>query len=330
MQSTLGLSTYRWNNNLKSVFLLFLFPFLLLGLLGLFSYVIAWRYLDARGYVSEDLIKQLGLHIGVGATPSTFAASVVGGYWPIVIGIACIWVSIGFIFNERMIHAMTGATPIDRKSAPNLYNTLENLCISRGLKMPRLYLIGSDKMNAYASGIDERSYCITVTRGLLENLNHDEIEAVLGHELTHIINRDVRLLIITIVFVGMISYISQMLWRIIFRNIGRERDRGVSILMLIAAIIMVIGYVFALLLRFAISRKREYLADAGSVVLTKNPEALITALEKISANSEVLHIPPEARQMLIENPPTGLKLFDTHPPIKDRILILRELSGLPR
>ena len=162
----------------------------------------------------------------------------------------------------------------------------ENLCISRGLKVPNLYVIDTDEMNAYASGIDEKSFAITVTRGLLERLNDKEMEAVLGHELTHIINRDCRLLIITVVFVGMISFAAQMMWRgmrfsVYGRNMRDQRGGGgVALLMLIAGIMLLIGYVMALVLRFAISRKREYLADAGSVELTKDPEALISALRK--------------------------------------------------
>ena len=121
-------------------------------------------------------------------------------WWPIVVGIAAVWVMIGYLFNDTIIHMATGAKPVTREEQPKLYNLLENLCISRGLNMPRLYIVDTDAMNAYASGIDQKSYAITVTRGLLDTLNEDEMEAVLGHELTHIIDRDCRLLIVTIVF----------------------------------------------------------------------------------------------------------------------------------
>ena len=126
---------------------------------------------------------------------------------------AAVWVLVGYFFNDTLIHAATGARPVTRADAPQLYNSLENLCISRGLKTPNLYIIDTDEMNAYASGIDQKSYAITVTSGLVERLNSKEMEAVLGHELTHIINRDCRLLIITVVFVGMISFAAQMVWR---------------------------------------------------------------------------------------------------------------------
>jgi len=155
---------------------------------------------------------------------------------------------------------------------------------------------------------------------------------VLGHELTHILDRDVRLLLVTIVFVGMISFLAQMLWRSL-RVASFRRQRGnAGLVILAAAVIAGIGYMLALVLRFAISRRREYLADAGSVELTKNPEALISALRKISENANVPHVPAEVRQMFIENPLSSSNfsnLFATHPPIEDRIRVLEQLEGAP-
>ena len=146
-------------------------------------------------------------------------------------------------------------------------------------------------------------------------------------------NRDVRLLIITIVFVGMISFVAEMIWRNIrLMSYGGNRDRkgGMMLFVLVAAVIAGIGYLLALVLRFAISRKREFMADAGAVDLTKNPEAMIRALEKISGNAHLPHVPSEVKQLFIENPPElGLTgLFATHPPIAERIAVLREIGGL--
>ena len=200
--------------------------------------------------------------------------------------------------------------------------------------MPRLYVVETDAMNAYASGIDTRSYAITVTSGLLAQLTADELEAVLAHELTHIMNNDCRLLIVTVVFVGMISFLSQLLWRgLRVASFTRVRGKGglaVLVFMVIAAVAFAIGYMLALVLRFAISRRREYQADAGSVDLTKNPDALIGALRKIANNPDVPHVSSEVRQMLIENPPAASalgRLFDTHPPIAQRIAVLEALGG---
>lgn len=331
----LGLQTYRWNNNIKSLLLLAAFPLLLLALLGGIFYVFG---LITIGSGSQDLFPFdfLSLHPVLGtAGPGDLAVSAVYAWWPIVLGIAAVWVLIGYLFNDAIIHMATGAQPVTRESAPQLYNILENLCISRGLKTPKLYIIETDAMNAYASGIDERSYAITVTSGLLKRLDAGEVEAVLGHELTHIMDRDCRLLIVTIVFTGMISFLAQLLWRSLYiasYRTRRSRDGGgaVAIVMLIAAVALVIGYLLALVLRFAISRRRELLADAGSVDLTKNPDALISALRKIATDAQVPHVPTEVRQMFIENPPSGFDLgglFATHPPIATRIKILEELGG---
>jgi heat shock protein HtpX len=330
----LGLQTYRWNNNLKSMLLLAAFPLLLLALLAGIFYVFG---LIAIGPGSQDTLPfdSFGLVPVLGtAGPADLAVSAVYAFWPIVLGIAAIWVLVGYLFNDTIIHMATGAQPVTRESAPELYNLLENLCISRGLKTPKLYIIDTDAMNAYASGIDERSYAITVTSGLLSRLDADEIEAVLGHELTHIMDRDTRLLIVTIVFTGMISFLAQLTWRSLYLasyRTRRSRNGGaVGIIMIIAAVALVVGYMLALILRFALSRRRELLADAGSVDLTKNPDALIRALRKIATNAQIPHVPSEVRQMFIENPPSGFDLgglFATHPPIATRIRILEELGG---
>jgi len=253
-------------------------------------------------------------------------------YWPFIAGAAAVWLLLAYAFNDVLIHSATGAKAVTRDEAPRLYKILEPLCISRGMAVPQLYVIDTDAMNAYASGIDKRTYSITVTRALLDRLDERELEAVLAHELTHILDRDVRLLLITIVFVGAISFIAQLLWRSL-RVVSYRRARGdAGLVLLAAAVVAGIGYLFALILRFAISRRREYLADAGSVELTKDPEALISALKKISENADVPHVPSEVRQMFIENPLSEsgfLNLFATHPRIADRIRVLEQLEGAP-
>ena len=334
--SSLGLTTYKQNNNIKSILLLSAFPLLLLALLGVIFFLFGLVGANQDPYAPTSF-QVLGLQpvLGTGSALD-LALAAMFAYWPIVFGVAAIWVLIGYFFNDAIIHMATGAQPVTREERPELYNLLENLCISRGLTMPKLYIIDTDVMNAYASGIDQKSYAVTVTRGLLDQLNKDELEAVLAHELTHIIDRDTRLLIITVVFVGMISFFAQLLWRglRVAAWSGRSRSRNggaaVVVIMLIAAVAMVVGYLLALVLRFALSRRRELLADAGSVELTKNPDALISALLKISKNADVPHVPSEVRQMFIENPPSGFDLgglFSTHPPIAKRIRILEELGG---
>ncbi len=333
MPAALGLSSWRWSNNIKSMLLLLAFPLLLLGLLGGVFFAAGWLNLDAHGAVDPRFLMAMGFAT-TARTPLDLATQAVWDYWPIVLGIAAVWTLLGYLFNDAMIRAATGAKPIERSEAPKLYNLFENLCISRGLTMPRLYLIDTGVMNAYASGIDEASYSVTVTRGLVERLDDAEIEAVLAHELTHIINRDVRLLVVAIVFTGMLSFVAQMMWRSMrFASHGRQSSRGggkgALVLMLIAAVMMTVGYGLAVMLRLALSRRREYLADAGAVALTKNPEALIAALQKISGNADLPDVPAEVRQMFIENPPSFFALFDTHPPIQERIRVLRAIGGVP-
>jgi len=326
----LGLTTYRQDNNIKSTLLLLLFPLLLLTLLGAIFFF-GGALTDPRQlFYALDIEPVLGT-----GSALDLALSAIAAYWPIILGVAAIWMLIGYFFNDAIIHLGTGAKPVTRQEQPELYNLVENLCISRGLKTPQLYIVDTDAMNAYASGIDDRSYAITVTRGLLDALNKDELEAVLAHELTHIMERDTRLLIVTIVFVGMISFLTQLLWRSIrvaafSRSRSRDKGGGVMIFLLIAAVASAVGYLLALVLRFAISRRREYQADAGAVDLTKNPDALISALMKISRNPEVPHVGSEVQQLFIENPPSHFalaQLFDTHPPIDKRIKVLEELGG---
>jgi heat shock protein HtpX len=327
--AALGLTTYRLNNNLKSTALLIAFPALLLTLLGVVFFLLGLA--TGRGAPMD----MFGVSSVLGTdSPLDFAVSAIVAWWPIVLGVAALWVMIGYFFNDWIIHKATGAAPADRRQEADLYRLTENLCISRGLITPKLYIIETDAMNAYASGIDDRTYAITVTRGLLQQLNKDELEAVLAHELTHIMERDTRVLIVTIVFVGMISFLAQLLWRSLrfasFRRVRGKSGAPVLLLMLIAAIAFAIGYVLALVLRFAISRRREYQADAGSVDLTKNPDALIGALQKIAGNPDVPHVPTEVRQMFIENPASALDLgglFATHPALSKRIDALQQLGG---
>jgi heat shock protein HtpX len=327
--AALGLTTYRLNNNLKSTALLIAFPVLLLALLGVVFFVLGL----ASGRSMPMNVFGVSSILGTG-TPLDFAMSAIVAWWPAVLGIAAVWVTIGYFFNDWIIHKATGAAPVDRRQEPELYRLVENLCISRGLTVPKLYVIETDAMNAYASGIDDRTYAITVTRGLLKQLNQTELEAVLAHELTHIMERDTRVLIVTIVFVGMISFLAQMLWRSLqfssFRRVRGKNGAPVILLMLIAAVAFAVGYLLALVLRFAISRRREFQADAGSVDLTKNPDALISALQKIAGNPDVPHVPTEVRQMFIENPSSALDLgglFATHPAISKRIAVLQQLGG---
>jgi heat shock protein HtpX len=203
--------------------------------------------------------------------------------------------------------------------------------------MPTLRIIETPVRNAYASGLREGKMSVTLTRGLIQTLDASEIEAVMGHELTHIRNRDVRLLVISIIFVGIFSFAGQMIFRGMFYSnmgrAGRSRRSGggnAGALVLVAFAIIGISWALAVLVRFALSRKREFLADAGAVDMTRNPDAMISALRKISANADLAKAPNEVKSMFIENPAAsgGLGgLFSTHPSLDKRIEALVMMGG---
>lgn len=314
-----GLQTHIWNNNLKSVLLLAGFPLLLLLLI----YGLAVGFVGLTEYVTS--VEQ-GL---------VLAFDHMTRLWPFAFLGAAVWFLIAWGFHQRIIEAAVGAKSLSRKEAPEIYNLLENLCIARGITMPRLNVIETPALNAFASGLSEKSYKITVTRGLMEVLDKDELEAVLAHELTHIENRDVRLLVIAVIFVGIFSFFGEILFDGLFRRgvrIGghtRSRNgdsRGGGALILIAIALIVIAYVLALVIRFSLSQKREYLADAGAAELTRNPDAMISALQKISGNAQI-DAPNDVQQMMVENRARFAGVFATHPPIEKRIEALREFAG---
>jgi heat shock protein HtpX len=329
-----GLKTYIWNNRLKSLILLAGFPVLLLLICFAFALLIAAMNDPNVGQGIRDAFTLL---------PSLI---------PVAFGGAIIWFVIAWFANQGIIDLVTGARGVDRKAEPRVYNLLENLCISRGITMPRLRIIETDARNAFASGVRKGQYSITVTRGLMDALTDAELEAVLGHELTHIENRDVQLLVVSAVFVGVISLVGDLLiqaprallwstsgggwggggWGGGGRSRSRERGGGggggAIVLILIAVAIFVVARLLAIALSFAVSRKREFLADAGSVELTKNPDAMISALRKIAGHSEI-HAPAQIQEMFLDHPrQSGLGgLFATHPPIEARIADLVKYAG---
>ena len=250
---------------------------------------------------------------------------------------AFIWIAIAYKFHQKMIDAVTGAQPVTRQEEPRLYNLLENLCISRGITMPTLRIADDDALNAFATGLNQKQYSITVTRGLINALNDQEIEAVLGHELTHIRNGDVRMLVIAVVIAGAISFFGELVFRIFFQNVmwggGRRsssdgRKGGAGLAIIIAIAIIVVVWILSIVIRFALSRQREYLADAGSVELTKNPDAMISALRKIEGRGEIPGANSAVMEMCIDNPRVGFSnVFDTHPPVEARVEALVKFAG---
>jgi len=306
----IGIQTQQRRNNVKSIFLLFMFPILLIGLVYLF-FVIFYA-LNEESYFS--------------AGQTTLEAL------PAVIIVVTIWFFIAYFFNTLMIQRATQAVPLERRENKRVYNLVENLCMASGMDMPKVNVIEDHSLNAFASGMNKNTYTVTLTRGIINTLDDLELEGVIAHELTHIRNRDVRLLIVSIIFVGIFTMIAQMATRIAFHSsVGRSNNKNngaaTLIMLLVVAALGAIGYIFSLLIRLSISRRREYMADAGAAQMTKNPLALAAALRKISRNPEIHGVKREdIAQLYIEHKAKGAfsGLFATHPPIEQRIRILEQ------
>ncbi|MCO6495022.1 MAG: M48 family metallopeptidase [Bacteroidetes bacterium] len=254
---------------------------------------------------------------------------------PYVLAGVAVWFIIAYFGNTTIINAGTHAKSLSRTENPRVYNLTENLCMSIGMTMPKLQIIESPVLNAFASGINEKTYSVTLTRGIIDALDDKELEGVIAHELTHIRNRDVRLMIISIIFVGILAVMSRVLLRNMLYIGGKRKSRddngkgsgGVAIL--VALLLVLLAYFFSILFKLGISRKREYMADAGAADMTKNPRALASALRKISGNNNLEFVNGEMKQLFIANNvkenkfSSGLSnLFATHPPIEKRIEVL--------
>jgi len=274
--------------------------------------------------------------------------------FPWATGIAALWIVVAYFFHQNMIDAVTGGESVTRKEQPRLYNLLENLCISRGIPMPKLKIMDSPALNAFASGLNRRQYSITVTTGLLNALNDQEIEAVLGHELTHIRNGDVQLMVIAVIIAGVVGFFGELFFRLFTNlswnstgdsswsssspsssssssssdNSSSKGSGGAVIVVIIAIALMVVAWLLSQVVKLALSRSREYLADAGSVELTKNPDAMITALRKIEGRGELAGATSAVMELCLDNPRQGFAdLFATHPSVPSRVEALVKFAG---
>jgi heat shock protein HtpX len=258
---------------------------------------------------------------------------------PFVTAGTAVWLLIAWKFHQGMIDSAVGSHDVTRTEEPRLYNLLENLCISRGIPMPKLKVTEDTALNAFATGLNQKQYAISVTRGLMNQLDDAELEAVLGHELTHIRNGDVRMLVIAVVIAGVISFVGELIFRGLFRGglrMGggssgggnRKGGGGAVIVILIALAIVALAWILSIVIRFALSRSREYLADAGAVELTKNPDAMIMALRKIEGRGELQRGTASIMEMCVDNPHSGfVDIFSTHPAVPDRVAALVQTAG---
>lgn len=322
----IGIQTQKRRNDFRSTLLLFMFPCLVLGMVYIFFILFAWL-----GFIEEAETEG---HFWLSVN-SVYSNSV-----PYVLGVIFVWFTIAYFWNTYIIKVSTRATTLERKKNKRVYNLVENLCMSQGMRIPKINIINDESLNAFASGINERTYTVTLSKGIINRLKDDELEAVIAHELSHIRNHDVHLLIVSIVFVGVFSRIARLAFESIFSSSDSSSNKkdgnsngAVIIVLLLALIVALIGLLFAKLMRFAISRKREYLADAGAAEMTKNPLALASALRKIAKDPNIEAVTREdVAQLFIQHPGKQAVgfigslggIFDTHPPIEKRISILEQ------
>lgn len=327
-----GIQTQIDRNNSNSVVLLLLFPCIILAAVWLFCCVFGYRssydeYHNTVSYMDWDTVTAMWIK----AVP-----------W--VVGIVGIWFLIAYICNSQMIEHATGSCPLERRENPHIYNMVENLCMSCGMDMPKINIVDDPQLNAFASGISKKTYAVTLTTGIIRLLDDAELEGVIAHELTHIRNRDTRLLIVSIVFVGIVATVLNVLANTVLRMFlyggGRrsrdDKEGGAGLIIIfgiVAVVCSAIAYFFVSLTRFAILRKREFMADAGGAELTRNPRALASALRKISGNPGLGQVGREdIAQLYIIHPKKLAQgflnkigiMFSTHPSTEERIRILEQ------
>jgi len=318
-----GMRTHIWNNGLKSLGLLACFPILL----GLLAYGGILAAAAAQGMPFDR------------AFP--YAMRKLPDLLPWILGISGVWFVIAWFINTWMIGHSTGARSVTRREEPRFYNITETLCISQGMPLPKLAVMETDALNAFAMGMNRSQYTVAVTRGLLETLDDDELEAVIAHELSHIQHGDVRLLVITTIFVGIIAFVTDMLfnnWDVLLRGSlfsgsSDDDDKKGSFLaslaiVLVAVVIFIVVRLLGVLCKLAISRRREFMADMQAVRMTRKPDAMIGALRRISGRSEVPGIPADVRPMFFDDAPGFLgAVLSTHPTIESRIAAIARHTG---
>ncbi|MBI4036648.1 M48 family metallopeptidase [Candidatus Daviesbacteria bacterium] len=254
-----------------------------------------------------------------------------------IVGIALIIAGVmnfvSYFWSDKIVLGISGAKPIAKKDNPEVYRTVENLCIAAGLPLPKIYLINDSAPNAFATGRDPKHAAIAFTSGILEKLNKQELEGVTAHELSHVGNRDTLVMAVVSVLVGTIALLSDFFLRSLW--FGRSRDRGGGLYMVLAIAAAILAPIAAMLIQLAVSRRRELLADASGVLLTRYPAGLASALQKISSDRQPLKTAHTGTaHLFIVNPLKGKEagawlagLFNTHPPIEARIKALHEMEG---
>jgi heat shock protein HtpX len=329
-----GLRTHAWNTALRSLLLLAGFPVLLTAM----GYALALLLVASEApSIAEGLVQ---------------ATALLPAIIPVALVLAGTWFAIAWVGHNRILDIATGARRIrDPREAPRLWQLTEALCISRGMTMPRLGVIETPARNAFATGLTPARAGVTVTTGLMEALDDRELSAVIAHELAHIRNGDARLGVVATVFVGVITLVTDGVWNLLklgWRSGGvssgrsrssssssssSSRNRGgggggvVLALIAIAIVIAVIAHVLALVLRMALSRNREFLADAGAVEMTGDADAMVSALRKVAQRSDMPEVPEQVRALFLHDGKLAAAWFATHPPIAERVAALVRYAG---
>jgi heat shock protein HtpX len=280
-------------------------------------------------YIIGFLVFIIGIGYVFAGAMNNYAILVVAVVFSTLMSFASYW------WSDKMVLAMSGAKEVSRENAREIYNIVENLCITAGLPVPKIYIIQDSSPNAFATGRNSEHAVVCLTTGIIEKLDKPELEGVIAHELSHIGNKDILLSTVIVVLVGFVALLAGFFRRWSFFGGGRrsnDQEGGqLGLILLIAAIILsILAPIAAMLIQLAISRKREYLADADGALLTRYPEGLAKALEKISSDpTPIQHVNEATAHLFITNPFRGKKvsnLFQTHPPIEERVKALREMD----
>lgn len=319
MSAPLNLYEEISNNKKKTFIILSLFPIIFAGLV--FATVYIYSLIEVNFYPPQDRMFTPQT-IFVYASAISFAT----------IFIALVWTAIAWFKGDQIVLNSVNAHEISRQTYPEIFVLVENLTIATGLPLPRIYIIDDESLNAFATGRDPEHASIALTKGIIKRLNRAELEGVIGHELGHIANHDIRLTMLVATSIGVISLVGQILLRSGARSGRGKNNKGGGFIAIIGLVFIFYGAFFAPLISYALSRRREYFADATSAYMTRNPLALASALEKISYDSRVevldgkdaiatacIAFPGKKKEFSLSS------LFATHPPIKDRIAKLRNM-----
>lgn len=305
------------SNKRKTIFILLLFPLVLAGLIYTTVFFVFYFTGSSAQTVTQAIdFQKINLI-------STIAAG-------ITIVLAIIWAFISWFGGDHIVLDSAGAQEISRATHPEIFVLVENLTIATGLPLPRIYIMDDESLNAFATGRDPEHASLALTKGIIKRLSRAELEGVIGHELGHIANRDIRMTMLVATYIGAISLMGQILIRLASRTRGKNSGQIKLILLILGLVFIVYGAIFAPLIMFALSRRREFQADATSAYMTRNPLALASALEKISTDSRVEALDGKsivaAACIAHAGTPQALtSLFATHPPIEERIAKLRSM-----